>query len=261
MRPVQSDPPIAAAELRAVNHVYATVKYSSDGKILGANHQFLRLLGYDLDEIVGQDAGIFISKSYERSEHAELWNSLKQGVLRENTGLWIAKAGKEIWLRSRYVPLVDDHGAVEEVVQIASDVTAQQEQESDERGQLAAINNTQAVVHFSLDGIILDANAIFLATMGYDRQEILGRHHSMFVSDEDAGSQDYNWFWKSLANGKHKSGEYCRIRKNGERVWLQAVYSPIFDLAGRPIKVVKYASDVTAEKLRRADYEWQIKAI
>lgn len=261
MSAIQSEPPIAAAELRAVNQVYATVKYSPDGKIIGANHRFLRLLGYELDEVLGQDAKLFLSKSYERSEHSNLWNSLKQGTLRENTGLWIAKAGKEIWLRSRYVPLINEHGSVEEVVQIASDVTAQQEQESDERGQVAAINNTQAVIHFSLDGVILDANEIFLETMGYERQEILGRPHSIFVSAEDAGSQEYNWFWKSLANGEHKSGEYCRIRKDGENVWLQAVYSPIFDLAGRPIKVVKYASDVTAEKLRRADYEWQIKAI
>lgn len=148
MSAIQSEPPIAAAELRAVNQVYATVKYSPDGKIIGANHRFLRLLGYELDEVLGQDAKLFLSKSYERSEHSNLWNSLKQGTLRENTGLWIAKAGKEIWLRSRYVPLINEHGSVEEVVQIASDVTAQQEQESDERGQVAAINNTQAVIHF-----------------------------------------------------------------------------------------------------------------
>lgn len=249
------------AELRALNQLFGTVRYGRDGKIVSANHHFVRLVGYALDELIGLDTSMFISSTYGRNQRSELWDALGNGDIREQTSLWIAKSGRELWLASRYVPLKDEDGEVTEIVQVVQDVTQEQDRLSDERGQIAAINQSQAVIHFSLDGVVLDANAIFCDAMGYELAEIVGRRHATFVDAETRDSQDYRDFWKSLAKGEHKAGEYRRRHKNGREVWLQAVYSPIFDLAGRPIKVVKYASDVTAEKLRRADYEWQVNAI
>ncbi|MBR0753013.1 PAS domain S-box protein [Bradyrhizobium jicamae] len=249
------------AEIRALNQTFATVQYTPEGKITGANYQFLRLIGYDLDEIVGQNASRFLSNSHQRSEQFELWDALRRGESRELTGLWIAKAGKERWLHSRYVPLPREDGEVAEVVQIATDVSAQQVREADERGQVAAINETHAVVHFALDGTILDANELFLSSVGYRLEEVRGRHHSMFVDEDHRASEAYGEFWRSLRAGEHHAGEYRRRRKDGSDVWLQATYVPIVDPANRPIKVVKYATDVTEEKIRQADYQWQIAAI
>lgn len=246
-------------EVRALNQVFATVKYDADGKIIAANPQFLRMLGYDLSELLGNEDRMFISKSFDRTRQVDLWAALRSGEPRELTALWIAAQGAEFWLLSRYVPIRGEDGSVSEILQIVTDVTAQKAREADERGQIAAINASQAVIHFSLQGIVLDANAQFLEATGYHLSEVVGHHHAMFVHDPD--SVAYLDFWKDLARGEHKAGEYLRRRKDGEDIWLQAVYSPIFDPAGRPMKVVKYAVDVTRQKLRQADYEWQINAI
>lgn len=248
-----------STEVRALNQLFATVKYDVDGKITAANPHFLRMMGYDLSELLGATDTLFLSKSAERGRQKDLWQRLRAGEQREAISLWIAKLGAELWLQSRYVPIQTEDGSVTEILQIVTDVTREKAREADERGQIAAINANQAVVHFSLEGIILDANAQFLRATGYALHEIIGCHHSIFVHDPD--TVEYREFWRSLARGEHKAGEYRRRRRDGEDVWLQALYSPIFDPAGRLMKIVKYASDVTTQKLRQADYEWQINAI
>lgn len=249
------------AELRALNQVFATVRYSPDGRIKAANHKFLRITGYDLSDILGQQDTMFLSKSYQRNEQNAIWVDLRAGQIVEKRSLCITNGGHEIWLHSRYVPLQNDRGHVNEIVQIVEDVTEQQTREADERSQIVAINKTQAVAHFSLNGIILGANDIFLNAMGYEEHEVLGLHHSIFIREDERDSADYKAFWSELANGGHKVGECRRINSQGKEVWLQAVYSPVLDPAGRPTKIVKYATDITQEKLRQADYRWQITAI
>ncbi|MDE1159616.1 MAG: PAS domain S-box protein [Neorhizobium sp.] len=248
-------------ELRALNQMFATAKHDPSGKIVDANMNFVRLVGYGLNDLVGQDTSMLVSSSYQRNRDIRLWQELREGQMQERTALWIAHDGRELWVHSRYVPVTDEEGTVADIIQIVTDVTGQKAQEVDERGQVDAINQTQAVVHFSLEGVVLDANDLFLRAVGYARDELIGQHHSILVEDDYRQSQDYCDFWGALAAGEHKAGQYRRRHKNGCDVWLQAVYSPIFDLAGRPVKVVKYAADITAEKLRRADYEWQINAI
>ncbi len=131
----------------------------------------------------------------------------------------------------------------------------------DLRGQLAAINKAQAVIEFSLDGTIRDANDNFLTAMGYTLAEIKGRHHSMFAEPAYAASAEYRLFWERLGRGEHDSGQYKRIGKGGREVWIQASYNPILDEKKKPFKVVKYATDITEEKLRSADFEGQLAAV
>lgn len=249
------------AELRALNQVFATVRYLPDGRIKAANHRFLRITGYELPDLIGQQETMFLSKSYQRTEQNAIWEDLRAGKIVEKRSLCITNGGHEIWLHSRYVPLQNDGGHITEIVQIVEDVTEQQTREADERSQIIAINKTQAVAHFSLNGVILSANEIFLNAMGYEEQEILGQHHSIFIQEEERESTEYKAFWKELSSGAHRVGECRRINKDGKEVWLQAVYSPVLDPAGRPTKVVKYATDITQQKLRQADYSWQITAI
>ncbi len=149
------------------------------------------------------------------------------------------------------------------VIKIASDVTAEMLNQADFAGQVAAINLSQAVIAFSLDGTILDANETFLKTLGYRLDEVKGRHHSMFVDPAERQSEDYRRFWEKLARGEFQAAQYRRIGKGGRELWIQASYNPILDMAGRPFKVVKFATDITAqitEQQRRAGVQTSIAA-
>ena len=110
-----------------------------------------------------------------------------------------------------------------------------------------ALNRSQAVIEFALDGTILDANANFLDLMGYRREDIVGQHHRIFCTPEHAASQDYAAFWQKLATGAFDAGAYARIARDGREVWLQATYNPVFDADGTPRKVVKIATDITRQ--------------
>ena len=132
---------------------------------------------------------------------------------------------------------------------------------ADQQGQLAAIQAVQAVIEFDLQGNILHANDNFLQATGYQLEEIVGQHHRMFVDADMRNSVAYAEFWQRLGNGQHDAGRYRRITKDGRELWLQASYNPIFDSHGKPFKVVKYATDITAQQLRDADAQGQLQAI
>lgn len=133
--------------------------------------------------------------------------------------------------------------------------------QSDLQGQLAAIQRAQAVIEFDLDGHILMANQNFLDTMGYTLQEVQGEHHQIFVDPAVRQSAAYAQFWQKLGRGDYDTGRYKRIAKDGREVWLQASYNPILDHDGRPVKVVKYATDITDQERRNADSRGQLAAI
>ena len=130
----------------------------------------------------------------------------------------------------------------------------------DHAGQVAAINRSQAVIEFHLDGTIITANENFLGALGYTLDEVRGKHHSMFVEPAYKNSPDYAQFWDNLRRGQFQRAEYKRIGKGGKEVWIQASYNPILDAKGKPFKVVKYATDVTEQKLQSADFAGQIES-
>lgn len=110
-----------------------------------------------------------------------------------------------------------------------------------------ALNRSQAVIEFALDGTILTANDNFLALMGYRLDQIAGKHHRIFCTPAHAQSDDYAAFWRKLATGAFDAGSYSRLTRDGREVWLQATYNPVFDADGLPQKVVKIATDITAQ--------------
>jgi methyl-accepting chemotaxis protein len=133
--------------------------------------------------------------------------------------------------------------------------------EQDVDGQLTAINKSQAVIEFEMDGTIITANDNFLNPMGYTLDEVQGQHHSIFVEPEVRMSSEYKEFWATLNRGEYTTGQYKRIGKNSKEVWIQGSYNPIIDQNGKPFKVIKFATDITEQKLRDADFEGQIAAI
>ena len=129
------------------------------------------------------------------------------------------------------------------------------------QAELDALHRSQAVIEFEVDGTIRTANDNFLQAVGYSLEEIVGKHHSMFVLPEHRNSDAYRQLWANLKDGLFQSGEFQRVGKGGKRVWIQASYNPIRDANGRPFKVVKFASDITEAKLRSADSQGQLEAI
>jgi methyl-accepting chemotaxis protein len=132
---------------------------------------------------------------------------------------------------------------------------------ADYAGQIAAINKSQAVIEFNMDGAILTANENFLQAVGYTLAEVRGQHHSMFCETEYGRSNEYREFWARLNRGEYQAGEYKRLGKGGREIWIQASYNPIFNTDGKPFKVVKYATDVTTHKMQFADFSGQVAAI
>lgn len=126
---------------------------------------------------------------------------------------------------------------------------------------LQAVTRSQAIIEFSLDGTVLDANQMFLDVMGYERDEIVGQHHSMFCDPEFVASPAYDAFWSGLRSGEFKREVFKRFGKGGREVWIQASYNPVLDRGGTPVKVIKLATDVTAQTLQAADDGAQVAAI
>jgi methyl-accepting chemotaxis protein len=240
----------------------AVIDFSTDGTILNANTQFLQIMGYDLHEIVGQHHRIFMATEDATSEaYKAFWQDLRSGKCQSKTFRRIAKGGRPVWLQAIYFPMRDDKGKVSHVLKVVNDRSAVHQSELDTKGKMLALDRAQAVIEFNLDGTILTANENFLSTMGYSLPEIVGQPHSMFVPDTIRQSPDYLAFWEDLRSGKSFQTQFMRIAKGGRVVWLEASYNPILDDSGQVVKVIKFATDITARKLRNADYESKIAAI
>jgi methyl-accepting chemotaxis protein len=128
-------------------------------------------------------------------------------------------------------------------------------------GQIEAIHKAQAVIEFDLTGHVLMANQNFLDTFGYTLEEVLGQHHRLFVDPVESQSQAYLHFWDKLGAGHYDNGRYKRIAHDGREIWLQASYNPILDDRGDPLKVVKYATNITDQQRRSDDSSGQLAAI
>ncbi len=236
------------AQVAALHRVQAVIEFDLEGTILQANDNFLQTLGYTLEEIRGHHHSMFVDPEHARSStYSEFWARLGRGEFDAGQYRRLGKGGREIWIQASYNPVFDSTGRPVKVVKFATDITAQQMQAADFAGQLAAINTSQAVIEFSLDGRILSANENFLSTMGYSLEEVRGQHHSLFADAEYARSDAYRQFWQKLGRGEFDAGQYRRLGKGGREVWIQASYNPIFDMNGRPFKVVKYATDISAQ--------------
>lgn len=238
--------------LDALDAAFAVIEFQPDGTILNANKNFLGAMGYQLGEIKGQHHRMFVDADYAASaDYREFWRTLASGSSHQGEFRRVAKGGREIWIEATYSPIFDRDGNVDRVVKFAADVTAKRIQRFDFESQIEAINQSQCVIEFDVEGNILKANQNFLDFMGYSLDQIVGQHHRMFCPDDIANSAEYQAFWSDLANGEFKAGEFERRDSTGREIWLMASYNPVRDLAGNPIKVVKVANDCTEDAMQR----------
>ena len=243
-------------QIEAIHKSQAVIEFDLDGTIRTANDNFLKAMGYTLTEVQGRPHSIFVEPEYKTSsEYARFWEALGRGEHQAGEYRRVAKDGSEVWIQATYTPILDAGGKPFKVVKFAVDITAQKQRDADYRGQIEAIHKAQAVIEFDLDGTIRTANANFLQAMGYTLGEVQGRHHSIFVEPEYKASAEYSAFWEALRRGEHQGGECKRIAKGGRAVWIQATYNLILDPSGRPLKVVKFASDVTERVTARMERE------
>lgn len=223
----------------------AIIEFTPEGVILDANDNFLNAIGYSREEIVGKHHSMFVLPSEKNSaEYSAFWAALKAGKFQSAEYRRIGKNGRDVWIQASYNPLFDKSGAVIGVMKLASDITETKAISADHAGQIDALNRSQAVIHFAPDGTILDANDNFLKTTGYSLTEIKGRHHSMFVHQDDRGAT-YDDFWKALQRGEYQAAQYRRVGKGGREFYINATYNPILDVDGKVSKVVKFATDET----------------
>ncbi|EHK68183.1 sensory box protein 9 [Achromobacter arsenitoxydans SY8] len=233
-------------QIAAIHKCQAVIEFDLDGRVLMANQNFLDTMGYALEEIQGRHHRMFIAAAERGSAaYAAFWERLGQGEHDSGRYRRIRKDGSDVWLQASYNPIFDKRGRPIKIVKYATDITGQQQRQADFEGQLAAISKVQAIIEFELDGTIIRANDLFLNAVGYRADEVLGKHHSMFVLPDEARGAAYKEFWRRLRNGEHDTGQYLRVGKGGRQVWIDASYNPIFDAQGQPFKVVKFATDIT----------------
>jgi methyl-accepting chemotaxis protein len=231
--------------LAAFQKSQAIIEFSLNGEIITANENFCQALGYRLEEIKGQHHRMFVDPAEAASPaYADFWSKLRRGEFDAREYLRFGKGGREVWIEASYNPVVVG-GKVRKVVKIATDITSRKLKAIEDAGKVDSISRIQAVIEFKPSGEIVTANENFLTTLGYSLSEIKGKHHAMFCQDDYVRLDEYKRFWSDLAGGQYKSGEFKRIGKGGRAVYIQASYNPILDPAGRVVKVVKFATDVT----------------
>ena len=252
----------AKGVLSAIDSTFAYIEFDTKANVLTANANFLQTMGYRLEEIVGKHHRTFVETHFANSNaYAQFWSDLNDGQSESDVYKRIAKDGKEVWIQAVYAPVKDEMGRVSKIVKIATDVTADRLRNADFEGQISSVSKSQAVIEFNLDGTILKANENFLQTVGYSIEEIKGRHHSMFVEEKDRSCPAYREFWAKLNRGEFDSAEYKRVGKGGKEIYIQASYNPIFDLNGKPFKVVKYATNITEAVKAREDLKNKVEHI
>ncbi|WP_375157985.1 PAS domain-containing protein [Bradyrhizobium sp. RDT46] len=254
--------PDAQARIDAIGRSQAMIEFNLDGTIITANKNFLDALGYRLDEIQGKHHSMFVpADQRDSAEYKAFWAALNRGEYQAREFKRIAKDGREVWIEASYNPVLDGNGKTVMVAKIATDITAKKIRSMTDASKIVAISRAQAVIEFRLDGTIVTANENFCKALGYSLSEIEGKHHGMFVAEAERNGAAYREFWAKLNRGDYQSGEFKRIGKGGREIWILASYNPLLDETGKPFGVVKFATDVTAEKLKNADLAGQIAAI
>lgn len=228
----------------ALNQHTACISFTPEGIILGASELFLNTVGYTLDQIKGQHHRMFCSPEETSSrKYHDFWQTLAAGESQHGHFKRIDSKGDEIWLEATYLPVKNRGGKILRIFKVANDVTQQHQSAAREKAILEALNNSMAVIEFTPNGDILNANDNFQRTMGYTNAQLMGKHHEMFCPSGFYQTQPN--FWRDLSLGKGMQGKFERIDSQGRSVWLEATYNPIKDSQGNVVKVVKFATDIT----------------
>ncbi len=235
---------------KAIDLSFCYCSFDIKGHLIESNENFAKLFDYEPHEIIGKHHRLFVDKHYrETKDYADFWQNLAQGKTFAGEFKRINRHEQTVYIQAAYTPLKDRLGNVTGVIKIASNITDQKIASNISATIKNAIDLSFAFIQFDPLGKIIEANDIFVKTMGYDdKNEIIGEHHSIFVEEGVKNSKEYELFWNDLKTGNVQQGEFRRIKKNKNPVWLQAAYSPVKNELSAVESVVKIATDVTIQK-------------
>ncbi|EHA17272.1 PAS domain-containing methyl-accepting chemotaxis protein [Halomonas sp. HAL1] len=226
-----------------LNHT-ACIFFTPQGVIKHASQSFLEVMGCRLQEIKGQHHRIFCDAAEtQRPEYQKFWLSLAAGKSHHGRFRRFKEDGEEVWLEATYLPICTRMGKVTQILKIANEVTKSHQEARHQDALLHALHRSMAVIEFTPEGDILDVNQNFEKVMGYRKEALIGKHHSMFCRPDFYRQQPR--FWQSLASGEFNKGRFERVDAQGKTVWLEATYNPVEDEDGNVIEVVKFASNIT----------------
>ncbi|MCR8827499.1 methyl-accepting chemotaxis protein [Pseudosulfitobacter koreensis] len=249
-------------ELRALETSHVFARLAPDHTVLSVNDSFCTFLNVQAVDIIGKDyEQIVREKDYDSAEFIDIWRHVDNGRPINQIVPRLNKQRDEVWFDATYTPIMKPDGTHDYTIVAAREITAAHLRRRDNRSQVDAVNRSMAVIEFDLSGNILSANDLFLKTMGYAQDDIIGKNHRIFMPREEAESQDYKDFWDGLSQIASKTGQVKRIGKDGKIRWLQATYETLIDPEGRAFKVVKYAFDITAARDMEADAKGKVDAI
>ncbi|HEX8591790.1 MAG TPA: PAS domain-containing methyl-accepting chemotaxis protein [Pseudomonas sp.] len=236
-----------ASLLQAIDRSMATVEFDLNGVLISANDNFLTTMCYRREDVIGKPHKLFCSFEYARSaEYQQLWSRLRAGEFVSATFRRLAGDGRNVWLEASYNPIKDSSGKVVKIVKYALDVTERIQAESEANSKLAGLDRAMAVIEFDMEGRILRANDNLTRLLGYREAELVGKNHRMLCPPELINSNEYRDFWQRLNKGEFFSGQFKRLSRQGDTLWLEASYNPVYDANGDLVKVVKFATDITA---------------
>jgi methyl-accepting chemotaxis protein len=235
----------------ALHQSFGIMECDLKGNILDCNALFVKPLGYAKEELIGKHVSILLDANTSKSDdYKTMWQSLNAGETQTIQIKRIAKDGKFFWFQSTYVPVKDENDEPFKVVVYSFCITQEKIKNADYVGQIDAINKAMGVIEFDLKGNITKVNENFATVTGYSEKELVGNHHSMLLDDKLKSSAEYKQFWEDLVDGKVHRGQFSRVGKGGKPIRLEASYNAILDPEGKPFKIVKYATDITADYLK-----------
>jgi methyl-accepting chemotaxis protein len=231
------------------------------GDIVTINEKFIEVSKYSREELIGKPHNTTRHPDMPKQTFKELWSTIGRGKPFRGIIKNRAKDGTPYYVDAVIAPVMGANGKPEKYIGVRYDITEAEIERQNAKGILAAIDDSFAYMEFDVNGNVLTANENSLKVLGYRIEEIRGKHDRIFADHQVADSSEYRQLWSDLSSGVGRSGTFKRVSKDGREIWLQAVYAPVKDEMGRVSKFVQIASDVTAEKVKFADYEGQLDAI
>ena len=226
------------------------------GDIVSINDKFLQISKYPKNELVGHGHNTTRHPDMPKEVFKQMWATIGRGQIFRGVVKNRAKDGTPYYVDAVIAPFIDKRtGKPRKYLGVRYDITEQEIARQNMQGVMDSIDRAYATIEFNLDGTIIKANDNFLKTLGYTVDEIKGQHHRMFCDSAYTSTGEYSAFWQKLNRGEFDAGIYRRIGKGGKEVWIQASYNPVKDEMGRPFKVVKFATDITAQKKAQAELE------
>lgn len=217
------------------------------GDILSINDKFIQVSKYSKEELIGKPHNTTRHPDMPKEVFKEMWATIGRGNIFRGIVKNRAKDGTPYYVDAVIAPILGENGKPRKYLGVRYDITEAEIERHNMKGIMKAIESSFAYIEFDTDGSVLNCNKLFESVMGYSLSEIKGSHHRRFCDSTYTAGAEYSQFWPELKSGKSKSGVFKRLTSEGKEIYLQAVYSPVADEMGRVVKVIKIATNVTAQ--------------